>query len=163
MEYKSLEEQKAFVKKQFAKKGELIYKSLLDTCILLESTEVLPRDIEKEWYQIFFNEFYQFRMNLKSKPRMTEGQGKALKGIIKHLIRISQGKDYQSAFKGWQMILQNWGKLTPYLQAQLSLTQINDNLEEIIARIFDYGKEDKRSDDGQIADRRVSRKPFGGL
>ena len=159
----ALREQIAYCRKRMATEGP-IYKDLLNSLLLLESCEVLPKDIDKGQYQRFFNRWYQFRTTeLGSKPRMTREQGAALKQIIRHLTRVSGSRNYEGAFKGWELILENWSKLSPYLQKQISLVQVNENLEEILMQLFKGGNNGK-TETGSIAPNTGNtRKPFGRL
>ena len=153
-----------FCETQLKKKEYPVLRDILGSLQLLESCEVLPKELEEGQFQRFFTLWYEFRTeDLKSKPRMTPQQGVALQSIIKHLVRVSKDKSYDSAFKGWELILKNWKKLTPYLQKQVSLVQVNENLEEILVTIFNK-KHHGQKNQGSIAPGSGNPgKDFGGL
>ncbi|RMF46266.1 MAG: hypothetical protein D6751_05480 [Deltaproteobacteria bacterium] len=84
-------------------------------------------------YQQFISAWWTWHVErFGVKPRMSAAQGKAMKEIIRYLSEVTNGEDLLGA---WEAILSNWSHLSPFLQRQTALTQINKNLVEIIAAI----------------------------
>tara|TARA_R110000824_G_scaffold163590_2_gene339369 strand:+ start:458 stop:1213 length:756 start_codon:yes stop_codon:yes gene_type:complete len=92
----------------------------------------------------FMNDYYEFfQKRTDIKPKITGADGKALKEIIKHLISITKDKfkDMEDpevekkAREGWQVMLNNWGIIDPFLQKQIKLIQINGNFNNIIENL----------------------------
>jgi len=67
--------------------------------------------------------------------KITAGDGKALKQIIRYLVENSKGGDEEGAMDAWHYILKYWKLLTPFLQTQVRLSQINKNLPEILMQL----------------------------
>lgn len=67
--------------------------------------------------------------------KMDGAQGAALKKIVAYLIRENKDKDEAGALLAWNYILNNWKNLTKFIQNQVSLTQINKNLPEILTQL----------------------------
>ena len=70
-----------------------------------------------------------------TKPAISAASGKSLKRIAKHLQEASHRGDEQGAIDGWHYILANWKKLSPFLQQQTGILQIEKNLNEIFTQL----------------------------
>jgi hypothetical protein len=93
--------------------------------------------------------------------RITPREGKALKLIISYLRENSKKKDDQGALDAWSFILLHWDKLSAFLQKQVSLSQINRNIPEIIANIKQHATNQNRNNtSAQIAER-IARRRYG--
>lgn len=89
-----------------------------------------------ERYQEFVGIYNQFLLDtIGVGVKMDAGEGKALKSIVQYLIEQSTRQDTQGAIDAWQYIFQHWHLLSPFLQSQKSLKQINKNLIEILSQI----------------------------
>lgn len=64
-------------------------------------------------------------------PKIDGAQGKALKSIIKYL----ESQNKEQALHGWKLIFLYWDRVDKFYQAQTKLTQINSNIQIIIAQI----------------------------
>lgn len=92
-------------------------------------------------YQIYMESYFDFHRSLTGlPPRITPAQGAALKRIISYLESSAPGDAPQL----WEAILQNWGKLNPFLGSQTSLIQIDKNLTEIIAKIKFANRDERK-------------------
>jgi hypothetical protein len=94
--------------------------------------------------------------------RITARDGKALKAIMKYLRENSKRKDDQGAKQAWSFILTCWDRLSPFIQKQVALTQIEKNLPEIIATLKQYAtRQDRNNTSASIAARIARRKQPG--
>lgn len=66
-------------------------------------------------------------------------QGAAMKEILLQLKDVSNTKTEEMAFESLKAILQHWSRVGPYLEKRKQLTQIKDNLLEIIDKIKNGG------------------------
>jgi hypothetical protein len=83
-------------------------------------------------------------------PRTSPGDMKALKSIATYLIEVNNGNQEQ-ALIGFNSLLTNWNRLTPFLQKQIGLTSINKNLVEVIEQIRTHGQRSDHEDARNIA------------
>jgi hypothetical protein len=92
----------------------------------------------------FMKDYYDFfHKRTDVKPKITGADGKALKEIIKHLVYITKDKFKEledpevekKAREGWQVMLNNWDAIDPFLQKQIKLIQINGNFNNIIENL----------------------------
>jgi hypothetical protein len=89
-----------------------------------------------ERYQEFVGIYNQFMLDTVGVgAKMDASEGKALKDIIQYLKEQSKSQDIQGAIDAWRYVLDNWHLLSPFLQSQKSLKQINKNLIEILTQI----------------------------
>lgn len=96
---------------------------------------------ETSRYQSFIKRYDTFcRWVSGAGAKMDGVQGKAMKAIIKYLIKESKASDEQGALDAWDYVLTNWAKLSPFIQTQISLVQINKNLAEILMQLRKNGK-----------------------
>lgn len=87
-------------------------------------------------YQDFVKVYDDFcREHIGVGSKMDGAQGKALNTIIKYLVKESKMKDENGALLAWKFILENWKRLTPFVQNQTTLLQINKNLLEILTQL----------------------------
>lgn len=96
----------------------------------------LPDDPEpkvSEQMMAAYFEFYKGRIGLA--PKIDGADGKALKTIAAHFKSISKEKDDRGALAGMKWLFEHWQDLEPFHQGQLKLTQINSNLNNLIAQI----------------------------
>jgi len=94
------------------------------------------KDSKPERFQEFVGIYHQFCLDtIGVGAKMDASEGKALKSIIQYLIKQSTRQDTQGALDAWQYIFEHWGLLSPFLQSQKSLKQINKNLIEILSQI----------------------------
>lgn len=80
-----------------------------------------------------YYEWHELRVGIK--PMMNPQRGKAMNNIIGRLMEASTDKSEQGAKDAWEYILNHWEGLTPFLQKQVSLLDIERNLEEIIMHL----------------------------
>ena len=99
---------------------------------------------ENGLFQGFMGDYFEFFEKRNDvKPKITGADGKALKEIIKHLTYLTRDKfkDVEDkeinnmARQGWQLMLDNWNALEPFLQKQTKLIQINSNFNNIVENI----------------------------
>lgn len=92
-----------------------------------------------------YDKFIKKRTGL---PAMIDGeQGNAAKKIIKYLTNVSATKDEEGCLKGWNYILDNWSKLTPYQQNRLKLSEITSDIVKVLDQIKNGNKGDGRKTD----------------
>lgn len=74
--------------------------------------------------------------------RVTQADGKALKSIIEYIKSIEQvSNGNTSPIDVWNYILNNWNRLSTWLQTQIQLRQINSQLPNIIQSFKSNGKQ----------------------
>lgn len=123
----------------------LVYKAILDSLLLLERCGLLPEGVDGQVYQQFVERYFAFREARGAKARMTPGGGKALKEVIAYLLSIPKiGGDEQKAFASWDYIFKHWHLLSDYLRAQVALSQVGNNIEEIIDQLTHVSKKTRR-------------------
>lgn len=114
-------------------------------------------------YQAFMDMYCQWhQQQVGVGARITAREGKALKLIIKYLRENSKKQDDQGATLAWSFILLHWDKLSAFMQRQVSLTQIEKNLPEIIASIKQHATiQTRHNTSAQLADRIARRRREG--
>jgi len=106
-------------------------------------------------YKAFVAVYFEFFKELVGiVPKMTAGGGASLKRIITYLTQISNDHTEDGALDSWRYILGNWKRLSPFLQQQTGLQQIEKNINEIITQLK-RGHSDTR---GKAANDRRERK-----
>jgi hypothetical protein len=83
----------------------------------------------KEFIDIFF-EFYRQRVGVEYK--FTAIDGKAIKKIIKYIVKIDKNNNPGAA---WRFILNSYSKWDKFYQNQLKINQIDSNIANIINQI----------------------------
>jgi hypothetical protein len=120
-------------KSGFIPSSSRVHEFLVANIEALKELQLLkqPKKSEKtgEYVTAYF-QFYENRMGLK--PKYGGGDGKAMNEIAKYLCEVSTGNDGLAA---WQYILKNWNKLTPFIANQVSVLQINKNINEILSQL----------------------------
>ncbi len=120
---------------------ESIKLTLKDYKRLIEEVAQPVQEEAKGMYRAFVRAYDTFcRMKTKAGAKMDGANGKALKTIIAFLTQEASSKDEAGALEAWMYILLNWDKLTPFIQNQVSLLQINKNLPEILMQLRRNGK-----------------------
>lgn len=114
-------------------------------------------------YQSFVDAYFQFRQKRGAKPRWTGRSGDIMNAVIKYLIELpkAQGSE-EKALLFWHYILNNWHKLSPYLQGRVQLSQINESLEEILDRLK-HQHHDKKNQRNTEASKAEPGRDFGDL
>lgn len=101
-------------------------------------------------YASFMEVYFEWHQQAKGiKPRISAGDGKALKSIIKYM----EEQDKEAALDNWKLILSNFDKLNDFLRSQTQLTQINKNLVEIIIKLKSYVQQQQPAKAASIAER----------
>jgi hypothetical protein len=102
--------------------------------------KAIPNPLQQQFTDAYFV-FYESRM--KFKPKYGIADGKAIKDIMVYLQSITS-----DALVAWQMVLDNWHKLTPFIGNQVAPTQISRNLNEILSQLkFGSNKNEQRTND----------------
>jgi hypothetical protein len=70
-----------------------------------------------------------------AKPKLNPASGKAMKDIIAYLLQQEKVKTEEDALVAWKYIMGTWLRVSPFLQQQKGLIQINKNIEEILDHI----------------------------
>lgn len=88
-------------------------------------------------YQTCLDIYFTFiKQRTSVSPKMSGGEGKALKELIAYFDSIVIDKEDQQAVpKAFQYLFDNWQRLEPFLQGQLKLMQINSNITNILNQI----------------------------
>lgn len=123
---------------------------IVDTITKAGWTEPAPI-IEKwrEWLGTYTKWYKQYSGGIA--PRTAPGDMKALKAIATYLIEINAG-DQAKALIGFNSLLTNWNRLTPFMQKQVGLTSINKNLTEIIEQVRTHGQRSDHNEAHSIAE-----------
>lgn len=88
----------------------------------------------KTFYSKMLDAYFTFYVKKTGlAPRMNATEGKALKQIITHLIKLCATDT--EAIETWSVIFTNWDKLDKFYQDQLELRQINSNINIILRQI----------------------------
>ena len=92
----------------------------------------------QHWVDAWFG-FYQSKHDGVS-PKFDGAQGKALKSIQEHLVKVALVKDEhappeKAGYQAWQYVLERWDYLDPWLKTQFDLTVISKKLNDIINRL----------------------------
>lgn len=148
----SLDNQIAFVDELIGFSSSKTERSLLEAIkVSLKELRMSIEPVKKPesgLYQKFVNAYFDFRIKRGAKARWSGRSGDTMKEVIKYLKELpkAQGSE-EKALMFWKYILDNWDKLTPYLQGRVQIGQINDSLEEILDRLKNHhhGKTDKRN------------------
>jgi hypothetical protein len=74
-----------------------------------------------------------YKVECKRTPRINATEGKSLKEIINHLGSICTTE--AELMLVWSKIFKNWSTLTPFLQTQTELRQINSQLNVILRSV----------------------------
>lgn len=115
--------------------------TLKDYKRLIEEVAAEPAPEKPNMFPAFVKAYDTFcRIKTKAGAKMDGANGKALKTIIQFLTQEALQKDEAGALEAWKYILLNWDKLTPFIQNQVSLLQINKNLPEILMQLRRNGK-----------------------
>lgn len=86
-------------------------------------------------YQRFVELYFDFHLAVAGvKPMMDGRQGKALKEIMQYLGDNVKSENF-TAFDAWKWILSHWTQLSPFLQNQVTLSNIKKNLPEILMQL----------------------------
>lgn len=89
---------------------------------------------EKSLHTQFMSEWTLFYENYANiPPKITGADGKALKGIVGYLTKVS--KTEAEALDSWRMILDRWSGLSKFHQENTDLKYINSKLNLIINAI----------------------------
>lgn len=91
-----------------------------------------PKTVFTQFMDEYFD-FYHAQNDII--PRINVVEGKALKGIIKHLQDISSNTE--EALVAWKVILSNWNGLEEFYAKQMELKHINANISTIIRQVKD--------------------------
>jgi hypothetical protein len=83
-----------------------------------------------------------YKVECKRLPRINATEGKALKDMLKYLNSICTTE--AEVMLIWSKIFKNWKELTPFLQTQTELRQINSQLNVILRVVC---KEEQNLDD----------------
>lgn len=134
----SLKDQINFCKKKMSAGGSsfAMYRALLDTLLMAEKFDLYPHEVDGQVYQQFVGVYFQFRRGRGADPKMSPAAGKALKEIIRYLLKNEKvDGDGDRALTAWKFILDKWDHLSDFIRTQVSLTQINKHIEEIIEQL----------------------------
>lgn len=101
----------------------------------------------KEFVQLY-DDFCLHQINAHA--RMDGKEGKALNKLIDYLKENSKTKTEQGAIDALRYIFTNWRLLPPFLQRQITLTQINKNLPEILNAFRNYGQRQQTPADNAL-------------
>lgn len=151
-----------YCSKQATKGGESaqIYRQILDVLIITEKYDLVPTEVSGEDYQKFVGAYFGFRRERGSEPKMNPAAGKALKEIIRYLLKNKKVQgDPEKALEAWKFILDKWNHLSDYIRQQVGLTQINKHIEEIIEQLTNASKQAKqRANESDISRLKASLK-----
>jgi hypothetical protein len=93
-------------------------------------------------YTMFMADYSDFMKKRGMPVQITAADGKGLKSIIEYLNSVDSVKQGgKQAVEIWQHILLAWGRLSPWLQTQVQLRQINSQLPNIIEHLRQNGKQ----------------------
>lgn len=81
------------------------------------------------------------------KPKMTAGDAASAMRIAKYLVEVSVTGDTDGGLLSWRYILTKWKKLTPFIQKQTRMSQIEKNLVEIITQLKHGNQVDQNGSD----------------
>lgn len=116
-------------------------KKSLKRLAALDAVAKTDGKVKHSRYQDFVSVYNDFCISQSGAgAKMDGGQGKAMNNIITFLKAQSKQKNQEGAVLAWRYILSHWGNLSDFLQRQISLTQINKNLPEILTQLKNYGK-----------------------
>lgn len=103
-------------------------------------------------YQTCLDIYFTFiKQRTSVAPKMSGGEGKALKELIAYFDSIVIDKeDPQAVPKAFQYLFDNWQRIEPFLQGQLKLMQINSNITNILNQIRNGKPSAKESTDQRI-------------
>ena len=99
-------------------------------------------------FQNEFFEFYKEKTDLQYNFRPVDGF--ALKGIITHIQKHCNTAD--DALATWQVVLSNWDVQEDFYKKQISLKQINGNLNDILRNIKNGKQDTKKGTANSYAD-----------
>ena len=114
-------------------------------------------------YQQFVELYFQWHeATVGIQPPMGAREGKVMKEIIAYLRNNSKRKDDDGALDAWQFILRHWNLLSEFLQKQVSLSNIQRNLPEIIMQLKQHGaSQGRKNTSAQLAARIAQRRNDG--
>jgi len=94
----------------------------------------VPEKIElwSEFVQAYMD-FHHEQTNSKARIKPTDG--KKLKEIIYFVLEQDKITNEEEALNAFKYVLNNWHKLSQFLQSQVSLAQIEKNLSEILKQL----------------------------
>ena len=136
-----------FCKKKIATGGAdfTVYRQLLDVLLMADKFDLYPTEVPGDVYQRFVEAYFDFRKKRGANPKMNPAAGKALKEIIRYLLRNEKvNNDPENALKAWRFILDRWSMLSEFIRSQVGLTQINKHIEEIIDQLTHVTKKAKQ-------------------
>jgi hypothetical protein len=104
-------------------------------------------------YQQFISSYDEFIKLKTDCPAKIDGmQGKSAKAIIAYLQTASKDKTDEGVINTWKYILMNWGRLEPFKQKKLKLSEINTDLINIINELKNGNTKGKQSINSQGLD-----------
>lgn len=104
-------------------------------------------------YNKFVSVYSEFIKNRGLPVSISEADGKGLKSIIKYLNSIDSVKTgNKKALDLWTYILNNWDKLSQWLQTQIQLRQINSQLPNIIEHLRNGKQTNNNTSAQQLAE-----------
>ena len=122
-----------------------VFKDIMDVLIMADKFDLFPREVPAKVYQQFVEVYFDFRRERGANPKMNPAAGKALKEIIRYLLKNEKvNGDPDQALVAWRFMLDRWNHLSDYIKAQVGLTQINKNIEEIIEQLTHASKKAKQ-------------------
>lgn len=114
----------------------------------------------KTTFQKCVQRYHEYRTHIKVPMgrKWNAWDGKAMKSILEYLLEVTKG-DEEKAYAGWDYILTNIDKGTPFHQrVSLHLQTFQKYIPEIIAVLNPYGKLGKNQQERARSDREAYRR-----
>ena len=113
-----------------------MYEAIRDTLAMAEKFNLFPPEVDGKVFKSFVGAYFDFRRSRGAEPKMTPLAGKSLKEIIRYLLKNDKvNGDGEKALVAWKFILDKWDHLSDFIRTQVTLQQINKNIEEIIEQL----------------------------
>lgn len=109
------------------------------------------RSVDHRPYLGEYSKWYTSYIGVK--PKIMSGDGAAAKRIAKYLVEVSVTQDEEGGLLSWKFILTKWKRLTPFIQKQTRLSQIEKNLPEIITQLKNGNKPDAAASEREDLER----------
>lgn len=111
----------------------------------LKNYQVLISGAGNDEYKQFVAVYIDFYQSLTGAiPKITGAQGNALKRLMKHFRINTENKTHEEALANWKGILASWDKLSPFIRQQVSISNIEKHINEIVTQLH-KGHHDKQA------------------
>ena len=133
--------------------GETVLNTGVSTSKRKSTVKTDKNAVKNELYQQFITAYSNFIKNRGLPVSISSADGTAVKSIITYLQGIETVKNGgKNPLDLWQFILDNWGKLSNWLQTQIQLRQINSQLPNIIEHLRTNGKQANNNSAHELAE-----------